>query len=153
MSNSSQILIDRLKQGQTQLIQERFSPDFLDIQEEELKNDSPISVSGEAYVSETELLLHVNASTSVSMPCAICNQFVSVPLSVHNFYHAEPLDDIPSAIFDYQPLLREALLLELPKYVECNQGKCPARATLTPYLKPEARAEETNHFPFSQLDS
>lgn len=153
MDNSSQIWIDRLKQGQTQLINESFDPAFLDIQEEELRISSPISVAGEAYLSENELILRVTASTSVLMPCAICNQFIPVTLSLKNFYHAQSLDEISGAIFDYQLPIREALLIELPQYVECNQGKCPNRTILAPYLKSEVKPEEKTHFPFSHLDS
>lgn len=153
MSSPFQIWIDRLKNGQTQTIHESFSPDFLDIQEEELKADSPVVVTGEAYLTESELILHLNASTIVKMPCAICNDMIDVDLRIKDCYHAVPINEIPSGIFDYKDLLRESLLIELPKYVECNQGKCPERKTIAPYMREKQKEEPNIHFPFSKLDS
>lgn len=153
MKESFQVWIDRLKGGQTQKINEFFDPGFLDLREEELTLNAPVIVSGEAYLSDNELILRLKASTKVMMPCAICNQMILVELSVTDFYHAEPLDEIPSAIFDFQPHLREALLIELPRYVECGEGKCPDRKTIAPYMRSGKKAEENTYFPFSNLDS
>lgn len=153
MSSPFQIWIDRLKSGQSQLINESFNPDFLDVREEELQLNSPVLVEGEAYLTESELILRLKASTNAMMPCAICNQMIRVELSVKDFYHTQPINEIPSGIYDYQPPLREALLIELPRYVECNQGKCPDRKIIAPYLRSEKKVEENTHFPFSNLDS
>lgn len=153
MSNPFQIWIDRLKNGQKQLIKESISPGFLGIQEDELVFKNPVEVKGEAYLTESELILHLDASTKASMPCAICNLMTEFKLSVKDFYYAEPLNQIPSGIYSFQEPLREALLIELPKYVECNAGKCPDREKLTPFLCSEKKTEENTHFPFSNLDS
>jgi uncharacterized metal-binding protein YceD (DUF177 family) len=150
MNPQSLIWIDRLKNGKVQLINESFDPAFLDIQEEELRPHSSILATGEAYLTENELIVKLQASTDVMMPCAVCNQMIPKTLAIKDFYHAQPITEIPSAVFDFQPFLREALLLELPHYAECNQGKCPERGNLTPYLKVE---QEKNNFPFSNLDS
>lgn len=153
MSNTFQIWIDRLKSGQSQLINESFTPDFLDVREEELQLNSRVNVAGEAYVTESELILRLKASTEALIPCAICNKMTPITLSVKEFYHAQPLEEIPSGIYDYGEPLREALLIELPKYVECNRGKCPDRVVIAPYLRSEKKVEENTHFPFSNLDS
>ena len=150
---SFQIWIDRLKSGGTQLINESFNPDFLDIQEKELQLNAPVIVTGEAYLTENELILRVQASTKAMMPCSICNQMIQIELSVKDFYHAEPTSEIRTGIFDYQTHLREALLIELPQYVECNQGKCPERKIIAPFLRSEKKVKEETHFPFSNLDS
>ena len=153
MSSPFQIWIDRLKSGQTQLINESFDSSFLDVQEAELQLNTPVVVVGEAYLTESELIFRFQASTQATMPCAICNQMTPVKLSVKDFYHAHSLSEIPSAVFDYQEILREALLIELPQYVECNKGKCPDRKIIAPYLRSEKKAQEETHFPFSNLDS
>ncbi len=153
MNSPFQVWIDRLKSGQTQLINESFTPEFLDLQEKELILDSPVIVKGEAYLTESELILHIKASTQATMPCAICNQMVHIELLIKDFYHAQPLSEIPTGIYDYQEPLREALLIELPKYVECNPGKCPERSVIAPYMRSEKKTEENTHFPFSNLDS
>lgn len=154
MDDVFQILIDRLKNGQTQKIKESFSPDFLDVSEKELQFLDPVEVSGEAYLSDQELILHFCIATKGFMPCVICNKMASFNLSIPNFYHAVPLQEIPGAIFDFRSSLREALLLELPQYTECNQGKCPEREIIAPYLKDETKNKKHHtYFPFSNLDS
>ena len=150
MKESFQILVDRLKGGGTQKIDESFSPAFLQIEEKELRFDAPVAVKGEAYLTENELILHLRASTEAAMPCAICNKMIRTKLKIDDFYHAEPLKDIPGAIFDYREALREGLLIEVPQFVECG-GKCPERPSITPYLRAEKRAEKT-YFPFKDIN-
>lgn len=153
MDDSFKIWIDRLKNGQTQRIAETLDPSFFEIKEEELQFHAPVQVKGEAYITEDELILHLNASTLARMPCAICNKMIDAPLKIENFYHAEPISNIRDAIFDFREALREALLIELPKYIECQGGKCPERSTLLPYMRGENRKDKTTYFPFSGLDN
>ncbi len=152
MNEPFQIWIDRLKGGRTEKIAESFAPAFLAIQEKELYFDTPVVVKGEAYLSEDQLILHLKASTKATMPCSICNEMFQVELKIENFYHTQPIEEIPSAIFDFRETLREALLLELPQYAECSRGKCPKRGSIAPYLRSEA-LKEKNYFPFKDLDS
>lgn len=152
VSSSFEILVDRLRGGQVQKIQESFDPSFLEIQESELAFHVPVVVKGEAYLTESELILHLNATTRASMPCAICNKMIDKELKITGFYHAQPLDEIKGAIFDFREALREALLIEVPRTIECNGGKCPERATIAPFLRPEARVEKTTYFPFKDLE-
>lgn len=149
---SFEILIDRLKGGQTQKIEEAFHPGFLEADEPELRFVSKVQVKGEIYVTDTHLIIHLKAGTFITMPCAVCNKMIEHPLQVDNFYHAEPLEEIKSAVYNYSEALREALLIELPRTVECNTGNCPERATLEPYLRSEARAEKTTYLPFADMD-
>lgn len=151
MGDSFQIWVDRLKGGQIQKIEGPFDPAFLEIEEKELRFEAPIFTKGEAYVSKEHLILHLEASTFATMPCAICNEMISLKLESKNFYHAEPLKEIANAIFNFAPFLRTALLLELPKYVECNGGKCPVRSTLAPFLQPKPNPEKKTYFPFADL--
>ena len=151
MDDPFQIWVDRLKQGQSQAINESLSPDFLDLEEDELQAKAPVVVKGKAYLTEAELILNIDASTRVKMPCSVCNKMTDIDLVIENFYHAHPLEEIPSGVYDFRTPLREALVIELPKYIECNEGKCPSRTELTPYLKGKNKAEEDVHFPFSNL--
>src|SRR6185295_14428092 len=92
------ILIDRLKAGATQKIEECFDPSCLGPNEPELHFNTKVDVKGEAYVTDTHLIIHFKAKTKVTMPCAICNEMIDTDLKVDNFYHTESLEDIPSAI-------------------------------------------------------
>lgn len=153
MDNSFQIWIDRLKCGQTQLINESLPPDFLDLaKEDDLRTEAPVLVKGKAYLTESELILNIDASTRIRMPCSVCNQMTETELALDNFYHTQPLEEIRSGIYDFRTPLREALILEFPKYVECNKGKCPSRTEINPYLKGKTKDDDI-HFPFSNLES
>lgn len=152
MSQPFIILIDRLKGGHSQKIEEAFDPAFLGLDEPDLRFPTQVIVKGEAYLTDDHLIIHLKAQAKASMPCSVCNQMIDTELKVDNFYHTEPIEEIRSASFNYSDALREALLIELPKTVECNRGNCPERATITPYLRSEKRTEKTTHFPFADMD-
>lgn len=126
MIDDFKIYVDRLKKGLTQKIEGSYSPDLLDIQEDELEFNGPVAVRAEAYVAEEHLVIQLAATTVAEMPCAICNEIMKKNLSVANYTHTENLSEIKGT-YDAGTLVREALLLELPYTVECNDGNCPAR--------------------------
>jgi uncharacterized metal-binding protein YceD (DUF177 family) len=152
MDEPFKIWIDRLRGGHTQKIAEIVDPAFLDVEEADLRFESPVAVQGEAYVSEDQLILRLKAATKAVMPCAICNQITQTEVKIENFYHTQPTEEIPGAIFDFREALREALLIELPQYIECSGGKCPERPAIAPYLRSEKRAEKPTYFPFKDID-
>jgi len=153
MNKDFQIFIDRLKDGQTLTIEEKCNPTFLDVHEEGLKFTSPVQIKGRAYLTTDHLILHLSASTEVSTPCLICNEFFTMPITINDFTHAEPIADIVNHIFDFTELLRETILLEVPAFAECNQGSCPERATVANYLKTVQNTKSTEpvHYPFNNL--
>ena len=142
------LLIDRLKKGQTEKIDQTLERAFLGPDEKELKFSFAVKAKGEAYLTDDHLIIRLKASTKVLMPCSICNEMIESDLNVDHFYHAVPVEEIECAIFDYQEFLREALLLELPQTVECNDGNCPERATMAPYI----RSSDDANFPFKDID-
>ena len=146
------ILIDRLKGGHTLKIEEALDPSFLGLNEPELLFKTKVAVKGEAYLTDDHLILHLKARTKASMPCAVCNQMIDADLKVENFYHTQPIEEIRGAVFDFSDALREALLIELPRTVECNGGKCPEREIIAPFLRAETRKKETTHLPFADIE-
>ena len=146
------ILIDRLKGGHTLKIEEALDPSFLGPEEPELLFKTKVTVKGETYLTDDHLIIHLKAHTKVLIPCAICNQMTEKDLDIDYFYYTEPIEEIRGAVFDYSEALREALLIELPRTVECNGGKCPERAIIAPFLRAEARTDKTTHLPFADLD-
>lgn len=144
------IWIDRLREGRVQKIDESLDPSFLDVHEEELVFQSPVIVYGEAYLADDHLIVRVKAFTKVKIPCVICNQLVDAPLQVNGFYHTEPIAELRDAKFDFSTPLRDSLLLELPAYIECCEGKCPERQALAPYLRKQSPPDDKS-FPFANL--
>ncbi len=145
------IYLNQLKDGAVQKFDISLPSDFLNISEPELAFPDPVSIKGEAYLAEEDLILHFDASTSGRMPCAACNQMTPFPLAVKGFYHTESLAEVSDLTFDFRPAVRDALLVDLPQIAECK-GKCPERAALAKFLKKEtAKDETTAHFPFANL--
>lgn len=151
MEKSFKIYVDRLKNGNVEKILGSFDPDFFQIQEKDLQFSSPVELKGEIYLSEDHLILHLSGKTHFKMPCSICNQMIEAPLEIKNYYHTVPLSELPSAIYYFDEQLREAFLIELPKYLECSEGKCPSREEILPYMKRKAKTKDDVHFPFSDL--
>ncbi|MDE3056082.1 MAG: hypothetical protein KGI80_05295 [Verrucomicrobiota bacterium] len=149
MSNRFTIALDLLLEGKKEKIQESVDSSLLEIEEGELSFPSPILVEGEIYIADEELIFHMQAKTVVRMPCAICNELWEFPLYVAPLYHTQALSELKEMRFDWREPLREALLLEVPHYVECREGQCPQRPLLAPYLKD--KGQDGEHFPFSAL--
>ncbi len=143
------IYADRLQGGQVEKINFQADSDFLDIKETDLTFPKPISIRGETYLADDHLVLHLKAETEVKVPCSICNEAFIIPISLHDFYHTVPLEELKSAIFDFRELLREDLLLQIPQFAECSGGKCPERSSLSKYSAKKEKQDE--QFPFSQL--
>lgn len=141
------IYVDRLKDGQEEMFAGELSPNFLG---DDPEFQEKITISGKAYVTGEHLILRLQAQTSAQVPCSICNELVTVPLHIENFYHAEPLADI-SSVFDFTPLVREDLLLQLPQFAECG-GRCPERENLKQILNRSSKKDSQDmQFPFSHL--
>ncbi len=151
METSSKIFVDRLQQGKVEKVKENFDPAILQVEEKDLQFPEKVAVLGGAYLAEDHLILCFKISTRALMPCTICNERILVPLKVEKFYHTVPIAELSSPIFDYLEPLREALLLEVPKYVECNDGNCSERKNIEKYLK--IRPNHETHFPFSGLEN
>jgi uncharacterized metal-binding protein YceD (DUF177 family) len=159
MCEALKIYVHRLKEGHKEKIQATLLASDLSIQDEQdLSFLSPITVSMEAYLAEEHLILHLDIDTQITLPCAICNEKFTIPLTIKNLYLSPSLAEMSGAIFDTAAEIREALLLQIPHFFECNKGKCPERQFVSPYLKkasPTAspHSDEGINFPFSELSN
>ena len=150
------IFVEQLREGHTEEIAEVFAPEFLDVQEKELVLDQPVKVNGQVYLADEMLVLHLDIATQAMLPCSVCNEPVSLDLSVKGFYHAVPLSEIKGGIYDLREILRETILLEVPLLAECRQGNCPKRKAMKKFLKKEGSPgsgdEGEGYRPFANLD-
>lgn len=146
------LFVDRLRGGNTEEIKGDFSPDFLGVHEEDLVFDNKVKVKGEVYLTDDSLVIRVDITTVATMPCAICNKKTAVPIEVRGFYHIVPLSEIKGAVYNMQEALREAILLEIPQFAEC-EGKCPRREEIAKYMKDAAADTGMNgdFHPFADL--
>ncbi len=146
MISACQIFVDRLKQGEEEPIDWTLSSAFLDVHEEALSFTPEVKVRGKAYLADTFLIVHVDIEATALIPCAICNEIVEKPIRLDEFYHAEPLAEIKEKIYDFTEKLRDAILLEVPQFTECNNGNCASRKELEKFFH-----KESNHMPFADL--
>ena len=150
--NSCKIYIDRLRDGKVEKVIEELPQSFLEVSEPELIFSTPLQISIKAYISEKHLVLNIDAKTTCTTPCTICNEKTQQTLVLKNYYHTQPLDEL-EAIFDVAPLIREAILLEVKTYIECNDGACPGRDQILSYLKKnDCTLSSDVNYPFAGLN-
>jgi uncharacterized metal-binding protein YceD (DUF177 family) len=155
MDDVFKIYFEQLRDGHEEKIHEKLDPGFLEIQEPDLAFDKPVQLDGVAYLAEHELVLHWDIETEVLLPCLICNESVRIPISIKNFYFSEPIEEIKTGIFNFKNLLRETILVEVPLFAECNEGKCPKRQEYNKYFKESSSLssdEGEGYQPFADLD-
>lgn len=148
------IYIEQLREGHEEKINEKLDPSFLEINEPDLIFDKPVKLEGVAYLAEHELVFHWDIRTEVIISCSICNEPVLVPIHIQNFYYSEPTKEIKTGIYNFKDLLRETILLEVPAFAECNDGKCPKRQEFQKYLKESSDqpSDDEGYQPFADLD-
>lgn len=145
MTHSLKIYIDRLTGEKTERIEETLDPSFIAVDEKDLQFHTPVVLKGKAYLAEDHLIIQLIVQTEAEIPCAICNESVKKKIDVKGFYHTEDLANIRGHVYDYTDPLREAVLLEVPSYVECLES-CPQRKELKDYLQ-----KGNDEFPFKDL--
>ncbi len=143
------IYVDRLKDGQVEAVDETLPPTFLEIDEEDLVFAKEVRIHGEAYLAEDHLVINLKVETFASMPCQICNKSTEFLLQVKDFTHTEELKEIKSALYDCGQLLREAILLQVPLFIECQKNSCPERKNVNKFLH---KPSDSVYFPFADLD-
>ncbi len=155
MEDVFKIYIDQLRDGHEEKIIEKLNPAFLDVREEDLNFVDPVDIKGEAYLAENDLVLHLDIHTLATIPCAICNEEVKVPINLNNFYHTVPTTEIKSGIYFFKEMLRENILLSTPLFAECNQGQCPEREKLKRFFRDndssDKNSEDEGYHPFAHL--
>lgn len=148
------IRVESLKNGHTEQIEEEFTPEFIDVREEKLAFLDPVFVSGEAYLADSDLILHLDINTQATIPCSICNEPVKMPIELQGLYLSEPLEEIKTGVFSLVDPIREAIIIESPAFAECNDGRCPARKDFEKYIRKNESSEDDapdGYRPFENL--
>jgi len=150
METPLKIYTEQFREGKREALEYVLPADILDIQEEGISFSSPIHLKGEVYATDEHLILQLSAHTEIQMPCSICNEMTFVSLTTEEIYHTIPFDEMQTTIFDFTDLVREEIIILIPQFVECNQGKCPTRTDISKFMKSKAVTPQ-NHFPFADL--
>lgn len=113
-------------------------PDFLEIKENFLQFSYPIELTAYYYLADQVLVCEWKIKTKFTTTCTVCGENFAYPLEIA-FSHAEELANIPQSVFNFKDLLRDTILLHVPYYLECSEGNCPDRETLSAYLVKEKK--------------
>ena len=152
MNEFFKIFVEQLRDGHSEKISENVSPEFLHVNETDLVFQKDVAIKGEAYLADESLVLHLNVATEAILPCSICNEKTAVKVKIDNFYHAEPLSEIKSGIYNFSDALRTEILVEVPPYVECHNGNCPKRIEFEKYMKKSEDGDSQDGYrPFAEL--
>lgn len=147
------IYFERLRHDRREQIQLETTAQFLAVNEPFLSFNDRVVITGEAYLADDSLIVHLDMTAQAVIPCTICNKPIQMEVKIPNFYHVEPLENIKSGFFDFKEVVREAILLEAPTFAECNHGSCPKRQEMAKYLADKRKkddSEKGNH-PFANL--
>lgn len=149
MNDDFTIYIDRLAHGKTEPISFITSPKFLHIDENDLVFQDPVEVEGKAYIADSHLVLNIDIYTTCDMPCSLCNKRLKQKVNVIGHYITIPLEEVRGKSFEFSENAREALLLEVPLFGNCDERNCPEKNTINQYLKKDTN--DTN-YPFADLE-
>ena len=130
------IYIDRLGEGSVQPLDEKVDSSFLEVPDGNLFFPEQVVFHGSAYLADSHLILNLDLSTRYQTYCKICNDLILLPFTLKGIYITEEISNSPSKVFDLKAPLRDAILLEIPLYSEC-EGGCPMRKDLNQYFKQE----------------
>ncbi|MDB6080952.1 MAG: hypothetical protein JWO53_224 [Chlamydiia bacterium] len=134
---------DRLKSGgDIEEIDETIDPSCLGVQaSDDVTITAPITIYGQAYVVDEYLVLDLNITTEIKIPCAFCNDEFVLPIKLKHAVHEESLDEIKHGAFDAAAVVREMIYLEVPLYPQCGGSSCLRRSEVEKYLKKEEVSE------------
>ncbi len=148
------LYIDRLKEEKVEPINEALPASVLELEEAELQFSGKINIEGRTYLTEDFLVIDLNVNVDAHLPCAICNETLKIPIIVKKEQLTVEQESIKGAIYNYFPKVREAILLEVPSFVEC-EGNCPNRSEIKNYLSEDTREKKSTkdvNFPFANLN-
>ena len=149
MKEKLKIYVERIRDNSEE-IEETLAPTFMEVNENELTFEKPVTLSGEAYVTDDYLIATLTIKTEVELVCAVCNEPFVFEVEIDNMMHEEPLETIKDGTFDLLPVVRENILLAIPFYPQCGITECKNRDSIEPYLKKGGTPAPENN-PFKDL--
>lgn len=141
------VYVEQLRGNKNWSLDAKLEPLFIGVEEKELKFKDPVFIEGRAYLAENNLVISASMQTKAEMPCKVCNEFFKLEIAVEGLVHVEPLTALKRGYVDISPILREAILLEIPVVAECRKEGCPKRKEVEKLLQ----EREEGYQPFSSL--
>ncbi len=151
MTDQFLIYPDRLKGGHVEKIDMTLAPSFIDVEESDLSFKDSVRLKGSASRVDDSLVLQLDVETVAYIPCSICNHLVPVKILIPHFYLTEDLENTRDGVFNFKESLREEILLNVPRFAECDQGNCEERESVAKFLKKNEGDRKESYHPFADL--
>ncbi|MDB2613968.1 hypothetical protein N9Y92_02280 [Chlamydiales bacterium] len=154
MDEDLKVYADRLREGKVEEIDIQIPSSFMEVNEKDLSFQGKVSVRGQAYVVNDELVLNLHIFAEAIMPCQICNELTCLPLELKGVYGVFAISEIKGKVFNCSSFIREEILIALPQFIECHKGKCPERVLVKKYLtskREEGEGVDEGYHPFKDL--
>ena len=147
------IRVDGSADGEGTLFDERLDPAFLDLPEgDELTSSSEVHVHGTAYQTGEWVVIEGSVETTMSLPCAMCNERTVFSVGPFVWKIDIPATDVKNGMVDLTEALREAVLIEVPYLVKCGGEVCRNDSAVRQYLASDKTDEDEElHQPFRSL--
>jgi len=133
-NDALKVYIDRLRGGTTERFDLQVDAVELGLVDGQWSFKDSVSIDGQVYLANGELIVQMDLSAGLTMPCKVCNEGTDVEIKLAKLYHVQSVREIPSGVLDLSDLIREQILLEAPQFAECGEGSCPTRAEISKYM-------------------
>ncbi len=149
-SKETHIHIDRLRDGEEEELACVLDPVFLDLKDDpDLSCTKPIDVSGATYIAGDFLIVELSCEVEFSIRCAVCSEMFPYIVTLDHVRFEKPLEEIRGKVFDFQDLLREEILVQIPHFALCGGYSCKNRKQVEKFLAKEK--QEDVFRPFQDL--
>lgn len=147
-SDNLKLYIYRLKlPGDKEIIQYSLPADQIREPGEETLFASPISVDGSLERIDHDVWgLFLNVTTDLGVRCCVCNEVFSHHVAIKNMSHFIHYEENKSGVFDCKELIRQELLLECDRFLECQNDGCPKRGGMSDFLRKKSSIQGNNPF-------
>lgn len=108
---------------------------FMEVEEPYMGFTGEIQVQGRCELMDQGISLLLDIEAKTIQPCTVCNENTSATISIKQLHHFEKNPETCNNVFDFNDIVREAVLLETPEFIECLEGNCEARNDVKKYLK------------------
>lgn len=121
------------------IVDEQLDPCFFDLsKDDELQAKHPVILEGKIYRASEWLIIEASARTRFTTSCPMCNEPFDIPIELPEWRHQQLLSEISGQTWDVTEALREALLIEVPFFVQCGGSTCRNIQEIEPFIRPDS---------------
>lgn len=129
------IYIDRLRDGKEEELHVTTSSQEIGVTIEDDTRILDVECSGTAYLSSDYLILSLAISYAFNATCRKCNELSKEKRELPMQSYTLLLESIRGSVYNYNSVIREAILLDIPEYTECREENLAQCNEILAYIK------------------